>query len=167
MNDAKPLDEAHGEVDTSAHVVCCESTHERIEFGRGRADTEKEWNFDEDDEEGAREAESPEENHYANMEKMRDAQGKAEEYTYHSGPLTINTEIPRREFFCDRHLCGFSMESTGVTGSVDVECFLTLSFCKPADCLIRDNPMDRCHIGDGFEVLSKSFYVRGGSEALV
>jgi len=73
VNDAKPLDDAHGEVDTGTHVICCESTHEGIEFRRRRTDTEKEWNFDEDDEEGAREAESPEENHYANMEKMRDA----------------------------------------------------------------------------------------------
>jgi hypothetical protein len=40
MNDAKPLDDAHGEVDTGTHVVRCESTHEGIEFGRRRTDTE-------------------------------------------------------------------------------------------------------------------------------
>jgi hypothetical protein len=37
-------------------------------------------------------AESPKEDHYANMEKMRDAQGKAEEYTYHSGPA-VNRNV--------------------------------------------------------------------------
>jgi len=41
-------------------------------------------------------AESPEEDHYANMEKMRDAQGKAEEYTYHSGPA-VNSK--RQQLF--------------------------------------------------------------------
>jgi hypothetical protein len=34
-------------------------------------------------------AESPEENHYANMEEMGDAKGEAEEYAYHSGPAVV------------------------------------------------------------------------------
>lgn len=34
-------------------------------------------------------AESSEENHDANMEEVGDAQGKAEEYTYHSGPTVV------------------------------------------------------------------------------
>lgn len=56
-------------------------------------------------------AKSPEENHDANMEEMGDAKGKAEEYAYHSGPLSVNTEIPRREFLCDSHLCSWRCNS--------------------------------------------------------
>lgn len=34
-------------------------------------------------------AESPKENHDANMEEMGDAKGKAKEYAYHSGPAVV------------------------------------------------------------------------------
>merc|ERR1712230_204240 len=59
---AKPLHEAHGEVDAGAHEV--------VEFGGCRADAEEEGDFDEDDEEGTCEAESSEENHDADVEEM-------------------------------------------------------------------------------------------------
>lgn len=39
---------------------------------------------------GNLQAESPEEDHNANMEEMGNAQGEAEEYTYHSGPAVVN-----------------------------------------------------------------------------
>jgi len=112
VDDTKPLDEAHGKVDSRTHIVRCESAHEGIELRGGRADAKEKRNFDEDDEERAREAKSSEEDHDANVEQMRDAKGKAEEDTYYSGPLSVNTEISRSEFFCDRHLCVFVMEST-------------------------------------------------------
>lgn len=52
---------------------------------------------------------------------MRYAQGEAEEDTYYSGPLSVNTEIPRGEFLCDRHLCVCVMESAEVEMWVEVE----------------------------------------------
>lgn len=58
MDDTKPLNEAHGKIDSGTHIVCCESAHEGIEFRRGRADAKQKRNFDEDDEERARAAET-------------------------------------------------------------------------------------------------------------
>jgi hypothetical protein len=42
------LDDAHGEVDGGAHVVCLEAADESVEVLGGRADAEEEWDFDED-----------------------------------------------------------------------------------------------------------------------
>ncbi len=58
MNNTEPLDEAHGQVDARARVVRRESAHEGIELGRCRADAKEERDFDEDNEERARTAES-------------------------------------------------------------------------------------------------------------
>ena len=38
---------------------------------------------------GDLQAESPKEDHDANVEEIGDAQGKAEEYAYHSGPTVV------------------------------------------------------------------------------
>jgi hypothetical protein len=54
MEDTKPLNEAHGKIDSGTRIVCCESAHEGIKFRRGRADAKEKRNFDEDDEERAR-----------------------------------------------------------------------------------------------------------------
>jgi len=48
----EPLREAHDKVYTSAHVVCCEAADEAVKAGRGRADAQEEWDFDEEDDEG-------------------------------------------------------------------------------------------------------------------
>ena len=42
------LDDAHGEVDGGAHVVCLEAADESVEVLGGRADAEEEGDFDED-----------------------------------------------------------------------------------------------------------------------
>jgi len=111
MDNGEPLNNTHGKIDSRAHVVRCESAHEGIELCGCWTDTKEEWNFNEDYEERACKAESPEENHDANMKEIGDAKGEAEEYTYHSGPLTIDTEVSRRELFCDRHVCCIAMRS--------------------------------------------------------
>ncbi len=54
MNNAQPLNDAHGKIDSGAHVVRRESAHKGIEFCGCRTDAKKERDFDEDDEEGAR-----------------------------------------------------------------------------------------------------------------
>lgn len=54
VDDTKPLNYAHSEIDASAHIVRCESAHKSIKLRRGRADAKEERNLDEDDEEGAR-----------------------------------------------------------------------------------------------------------------
>lgn len=56
MDDTKPLDEAHCQVDARAHVVRGKSAHKGVEFGRGRADAKEKRNFDENDKERARAA---------------------------------------------------------------------------------------------------------------
>lgn len=103
MDETEPLDDGHHQVYSGAHVVCCESSHEGVKFRRGRADAHEERNLDEDDEERAHKAQSTEEDHYADVEKIREAYCKAEEYADNSGPLSVDTEIPRREFLCERH----------------------------------------------------------------
>jgi len=54
MNDAKPLNDSHDQVDTSSHIVRGESTHERVEFRGGGTDAEQEGDLDEDYKEGTR-----------------------------------------------------------------------------------------------------------------
>lgn len=46
------MNEAHGEVDTGAHVVSCEAAHEGVEFSGRGTDAEEEGDLDENDEEG-------------------------------------------------------------------------------------------------------------------
>lgn len=49
FNNAKPLDQTHGPVDCSAHVVCGEPSDKIVECGWGWADTEEKGDFDEDE----------------------------------------------------------------------------------------------------------------------
>ena len=51
-NQAEPLDERHYSVDRSAHVVGLEATDEAIEVCGCWADSEEEWDLDEEDYEG-------------------------------------------------------------------------------------------------------------------
>jgi len=73
VDDAEPLDDSHGKINSGSHVVRSESAHESVKLCRRRADSKQERNFDENYEERACEAESSEENHDANMEEMGDA----------------------------------------------------------------------------------------------
>jgi len=150
------LDEAHGKVDARTHIVRCESPHEGIEFGGGRADAKEEGNFDEDDDERACEAKSSEKDQDAKVEEMRYAQGKAEEDTYYSGPLSVNTEIPRSKFLCDRHLCVCVIEFAEVDGWVEVEWLINKSFRASVDAqreISRGLLKCVCHIDEGWKRL--------------
>lgn len=51
-NDGEPLDEREDEVDGRAHVVGLKTAHEGVEAARSWADSQEEWDFDEEDEEG-------------------------------------------------------------------------------------------------------------------
>jgi hypothetical protein len=51
MNETEPLDDSHDKVYSGAHVICCESPHESVEFRGGRTDAHEERDLDEDDEE--------------------------------------------------------------------------------------------------------------------
>jgi len=50
------------------------------------------------------------------MEKIRDSNRKAEEYADYSGPLTVDTEIPRREFLRECHFCFVEVGSGALVG---------------------------------------------------
>lgn len=52
-NQRKPLDDAHGQVDGSAHVIRLEAADEAVKLRRGRADAQEKRDLDEEEDEGA------------------------------------------------------------------------------------------------------------------
>jgi hypothetical protein len=50
-DDTEPLHNSHDQVDQRSHVIRGEPLHEGIKLRRGRADSEKQWDLDEDDDE--------------------------------------------------------------------------------------------------------------------
>jgi hypothetical protein len=100
---ADPLYSAHDEVDGSAHVVRAELPNEFVKLWRRRTDAKEERYLNKDNDEGAHQANNTECNDKVGVEDVGNAQRKAQEYTQNSGPLTVDTEIPRLELLCERH----------------------------------------------------------------
>lgn len=68
--DADPLYCTHGEIDSGAHVVRTEFANEGIELGGGWADAEEEGYLDEDDDEGAYQADNAKSDHEVGVEDV-------------------------------------------------------------------------------------------------
>lgn len=97
------MDDAHGQIDSSAHVVGLEFADECVKRGRGRADAQEERDFDEENDEGAdpgrvisdtyrrRKMYYPQAYHCKQNDPMEEedvanAQTKAEDHADDSGP---------------------------------------------------------------------------------
>jgi hypothetical protein len=74
---ANELYDTHDTIDCRAHVIGFEFADEGVEFGRGWADAEEEWNFDEDDDEGADETYDAEDDEEVEVEYVGDAEREA------------------------------------------------------------------------------------------
>jgi len=103
-NERQPLDDGHDQVDGGTRVVRVEATDELIEFRGGRADSQEQRNFYEEDDEGAYEADHAPEDDDVEVEDVRYAEREAQDHAEHAGPLPVYTEISRPEFVGERHV---------------------------------------------------------------
>lgn len=117
---AQELHKSQGTVGSRSEVVGRDSANGRVEFARGRADAEKQWNLNEEDDErrhnshGAKDDDGNPE-----CEDVGDAYRETYDHGQDAQPLSVDTEVSCLEFLPERHVDGYDSLSLGSVGRRD------------------------------------------------